>query len=185
MKRSIIAILLLFAFFSGCKEKRTASVLVFSKTSGYRHESIGAGKLALMKLGKVNGFNVDTTEDASAFNEENLKKYSAVIFLSTTQDVLDPQQQADFKRFIEAGGGFVGIHAAADTEYEWPWYGKLVGAYFKSHPQIQEAKLKKVRSFGPNTLPEEWVRTDEWYNYKKLSKDINVIYNLEESSYKG
>jgi cytochrome c len=177
--------MILFAFLSGCKEKRTASVLVFSKTSGYRHESIGAGKLALMKLGKANGFNVDTTEDASAFNEENLKKYSAVIFLSTTQDVLDVLQQADFKRFIEAGGGFVGIHAAADTEYEWPWYGKLVGAYFKSHPQIQEAKLKKVRSFGPNTLPEEWVRTDEWYNYKKLSKDINVIYNLEETSYKG
>jgi cytochrome c len=185
MNKSLIAILVLVALVFACKEKRKPSVLVFSKTAGYRHESIGPGKLALIKLGEKNGFHVDTTEDASAFTEENLKKYSAVIFLSTTQNVLNTVQQADFKRFIEAGGGYVGIHAAADTEYEWPWYGKLVGAYFKSHPQIQEAKLKKVRAFGPDVLPDVWVRTDEWYNYKKISKDINVIYSLDESSYKG
>lgn len=185
MKKSFIAILVLVVLAFGCKEKRKPAVLVFSKTVGYRHESIGAGKLALMKLGEKNGFAVDTTEDAAAFSEDNLKKYSAVIFLSTTQNVLNTVQQADFKRFIEAGGGYVGIHAAADTEYEWPWYGELVGAYFKSHPQIQEAKLKKVRAFGPNVLPDVWVRTDEWYNYKKISDDINVIYSLDESTYKG
>ena len=186
MKYCYLTIVLLFFFFSSCNtSKEKPRVLVFSKTAGYRHESIEPGKVALMKLGKEKGFEVDTTEDASLFNEDNLKKYHAVIFLSTTQNVLDEVQQADFKRFIEAGGGFVGIHAAADTEYEWPWFGKLVGAYFKSHPKIQEAKLKKVRPFGPNTLPDTWVRTDEWYNYKSISKDINVIYNLEESSYTG
>ncbi len=185
MKTSLIWTLLMFMMLGSCKEKRDKAVLVFSKTSGYRHESIGPGKLALIKLGEKNGFSVDTTEDASAFTEENLKKYSAVIFLSTTQDVLNTVQQADFKRYIEAGGGFVGIHAAADTEYEWPWFGRLVGAYFKSHPKTQEATIKKVKAFGPNVLPDTWVRTDEWYNYKNISKDINVIFNLDETSYEG
>lgn len=183
MKR-YIPILILFCLLLSCsKEKKR--ILVFSKTKGYRHESIPDGKLALIELGKQHEFEVDTTEDAALFTEENLKKYRAVVFLSTTMDVLDPVQQAEFKRFIEAGGGFVGIHAAADTEYEWHWYGKLLGAYFKSHPKIQEAKLTKVKPFGPNTLPDTWTRTDEWYNYKKISDKINVIYNLEESSYQG
>src|SRR5688572_14421398 len=116
MKYSILFALILCTLFSCTQEK--PRVLVFSKTSGYRHESIGVGKLALIELGKKNNFDVDTTEDASLFQEENLKRYRAVVFLNTTQDVLDLQQQSDFKRFIQAGGGFVGIHAAADTEYE-------------------------------------------------------------------
>ncbi len=183
MKRiSIVVVLLSLLFSCTSKQKR---ILVFSKTSGYRHESITDGKRALIDLGVKNKILVDTTEDASWFTEDSLKNYQAVVFLSTTQDVLDPVQQADFKRYIEAGGGFVGIHAAADTEYEWPWYGKLVGAYFLSHPHNQEATLKKVKPFGPNTLPDTWTRTDEWYNYKNISPDLNVIYNLEESSYQG
>lgn len=182
--RAYISIVLLFCLFLSCTREKK-KILVFSKTKGYRHESIDTGKLALIELGKRNDIEVDTTEDAALFNEENLKKYRAVVFLSTTMDVLDPVQQADFKRFIEAGGGFVGIHAAADTEYEWHWYGKLLGAYFKSHPKQQQATLKKVKPFGPNTLPETWSRWDEWYNYKKISPDINVIYNLDETSYQG
>jgi cytochrome c len=183
MKHYFVFVLLFAIALSCSREKKR--ILVFSKTKGYRHESIEDGKLALIELGKKNEIEVDTTEDASMFNEDNLKKYKAVLFLSTTMDVLDPIQQADFKRFIQAGGGYVGVHAAADTEYEWHWYGKLVGAYFKSHPQIQEAKIKKVKPFGPNTLPDTWTRTDEWYNYKSISDKINVIYNLDETSYKG
>ncbi|HEY0655421.1 MAG TPA: ThuA domain-containing protein [Chryseosolibacter sp.] len=182
--RRYIPIVILFCLLLSCSNEKKR-ILVFSKTKGYRHESIPDGKLALIELGKQHEFDVDTTEDASLFTEENLKKYRAIVFLSTTMDVLNPIQQAEFKRFIEAGGGFVGIHAAADTEYEWHWYGKLLGAYFKSHPKIQEAKLTKVKPFGPNTLPDTWTRTDEWYNYKKISDKINVIYNLEESSYQG
>lgn len=158
---------------------------MFSKTKGYRHESIPDGKKALIELGRKNGFDVDTTEDAALFNEGSLSKYRAVVFLSTTQDVLDPVQQSAFKRFIEAGGGFVGIHAAADTEYEWPWYGKLAGAYFKSHPKIQEARIRKVGAFGAAKIPDTWVRTDEWYNYKSISDNINVILELDETSYQG
>lgn len=183
--KSYISIIVLFCFLLSCGEKQKPRVLVFSKTKGYRHESIEAGKAALADLGAKNGFDVDTTENASFFNDENLKRYQAVIFLSTTMDVLDVVQQADFKRFIEAGGGFVGIHAAADTEYEWPWYGKLLGAYFKSHPKTQEATIRNVKPFGTNATPDSWTRTDEWYNYKKISPDINVILNLDESSYEG
>ena len=184
MKRIITALALLVLFFS-CKQEQPR-VLVFSQTKGYRHESIKAGKAALQKLGSEKGFVVDTTEVSADFNEENLKKYRAVVFLSTTGDVLDQMQQNAFIRYIQGGGGYVGIHAAADTEYDWWWYGKLVGAYFKSHPQIQEAKFKKVKPFGTGTnLPDEWIRTDELYNYKKISDEINVLYTLDETSYKG
>ncbi len=175
---------MLVLFFS-CKQE-SPRVLVFSKTKGYRHESITAGKAALQKLGAEKGFAVDTTEMAEDFTEENLKKYQAVVFLSTTMDVLDDAQQNVFKRFIQGGGGFVGIHAAADTEYDWWWYGKLVGAYFKSHPKTQEAKFKKVKPFGDGVnLPDEWIRTDELYNYKKISDDIIPIFMLDETSYEG
>lgn len=161
-------------------------VLVFSKTTGFRHESIMDGKLALIALGRENKFQVDTTENASVFTEKNLKRYKAVVFLNTTKDVLTPVQQTDLKRFIEAGGGFVGIHAAADTEYEWPWYGKLVGAYFKGHPPgTAKASMKGIEPFGDKTLPQEWSAVDEWYNYKNISPDIKVIYNLDETSYAG
>ena len=183
--KSYLPIVVLFCLMLSCGKKEEPRVLVFSKTKGYRHESIDTGKVVLMQLGKTHGFAVDTTEDARLFNEETLKRYQAVIFLSTTMDVLDVPQQDDFKRFIEAGGGFVGIHAAADTEYEWPWYGRLVGAWFKSHPKTQQATVKKVQSFGEDRIPESWTRTDEWYNYKSISPDIKVILNLDESSYEG
>jgi cytochrome c len=184
MKKLFPLVALLALLFS-CKQEKPR-VLVFSKTKVYRHESIKAGKAALIKLGSEKGFVVDTTEVAEDFNEENLKKYRAVIFLSTTGDVLDEMQQNSFKRFIQSGGGYVGIHAAADTEYDWWWYGKLVGAYFKSHPEIQEAKFLKIKSFGNGiTLPDEWVRTDELYNYKKISDDIEVLFKLDEASYQG
>lgn len=178
----LFCVLIVLTF--SCKNDKDR-ILVFSKTKGYRHESIGAGKLGLIALGKKNNIEVDTTEDASLISEENLKKYKAVVFLNTTMDVLDIVQQADFKRFIEAGGGFVGIHAAADTEYEWHWYGKLLGAYFKSHPKQQEAKVKKADAFATEGLPDVWSRFDEWYNYKSISNDIKVILTVDESSYEG
>lgn len=183
--RKLLLVAGVLIFLASCKQD-PPRVLVFSKTMGYRHQSIKAGKEALLKLGIEQGFAVDTTETSDVFTEDNLKKYRAVIFLSTTGDVLNQAQQNEFMRFIQAGGGYVGIHAAADTEYEWYWYGKLVGAYFKSHPQIQQARFKKVQNFGKGiNLPDDWMRTDELYNYKNISDEIQVIYNLDESSYEG
>src|ERR1700760_4684654 len=114
-------------------------VLIFCKTAGFHHNSIAVGIPAIIKLGKENKFDVDTTTDATKFTYENLKQYAAIIFLSTTGDVLNDAQQAEFQKYIRAGGGFVGVHSATDTEYDWPWYGNLVGAYFKSHPAQQNA----------------------------------------------
>src|ERR1700730_2871485 len=121
-----------------CNQKRSGKprVLVFSKTAGFRHSSIPNGKAAIQKLGEQNGFDVDTTENANMINEYSLKKYSAVIFLHTTGDILNNYQEADFERYIQAGGNYVGIHAASDAEDDWGWYGRLVGGYFVSHPKI-------------------------------------------------
>ncbi|MBO4204719.1 ThuA domain-containing protein [Micromonospora echinofusca] len=162
------------------------SVLVFSKTAGFRHSSIPAGIAAIRQLGTAHNFTVDATEDAATFTDENLARYQAVIWLSTTGDVLDGTQQAAFERYIKAGGGYVGIHAASDTEYSWPWYGKLVGSYFASHPANQQATVKVEDHDHPATehLPERWSRYDEWYNFQTNPRgSVHVLASLDETSY--
>ncbi|RCW45783.1 glucose/arabinose dehydrogenase [Halopolyspora algeriensis] len=164
------------------------NVLVFSKTAGYRHASIPDGIAAIKELGAQHHFGVDATEDAGAFTDDNLEQYEAVIWLSTTGDVLNEAQQAAFERYIKGGGGYVGIHAAADTEYDWPFYGKLVGAYFDSHPSVQEATVRTTDRVHPSTkpLPKTWTRTDEWYNYASNPRgDVHVLAALDESTYDG
>jgi type 1 glutamine amidotransferase len=165
----------------------TDAVLVFSKTDGYYHTSIPAGQAALQKLGMENNFLVDTTKNAAYFTADSLQKYSAVIFLNTTKDVLDEQQQAAFQEYIRGGGGFVGIHAATDTEYDWPWFNQLVGAYFANHPEQQEARVLVKDKTHPSTtmLPDTLVRFDEWYNFKDIQPNIKVLAYLDETSYKG
>ncbi|MCP1383596.1 ThuA domain-containing protein [Runella salmonicolor] len=175
----------------GQKKKKVAAtkdaILVFSKTKGYRHASIPKGREALVLMGQQNKFSVDTTEDASVFTLENLKKYKAVVFLSTTGNILDDTQQAAFEQYIRGGGGFVGIHAAADTEYDWPWYNQLVGAYFLSHPKQQNVDVVVHDHTHPSTvmLPDRWKRFDELYSYKKIILGIKVLATLDESTYQG
>jgi glucose/arabinose dehydrogenase/cytochrome c551/c552 len=174
---------------SGGKRTGKPRVLIFTKTAGFRHTSIPNGIAAIQKLGLEKGFETDTTENPAYFHEDSLKKYAAVIFLHTTGDVLDHYQQADFERYIQAGGGYVGIHAAADCEYNWPWYGKLVGAYFKSHPKIQPARLLVNSKTHPSTaqLPDIWERADEWYNFRVVPADslVRVLISIDEKSYEG
>jgi cytochrome c len=181
-------VLVSILFLAGCSQRSgKPRVLVFTKTAGYHHNSIAVGVPAITKLGNENNFDVDTTSDASRFTEDSLSKYAAVIFLNTTGDLLNNFQEADFERYIQSGGGFVGIHAAADAEYDWGWYGRLVGAYFESHPQQQEAVIKVIDSTDESTkhLPRNWKRKDEWYNFKNLSKDVHVLLEIEENSYTG
>lgn len=184
----IFSTLLLFLciVITGCTDD-TPRILVFSKTAGFYHESIPTGIEAIQKLGVENGFKVDTTKDANFFTERQLKKYDAVVFLSTTLNVLNADQQVAFERYIQAGGGYVGIHAAADTEYDWPWYNRLVGAYFVSHPAIQPATLNVIDTSHLSTkgLPPQWNRTDEWYNYKNVYAGIHVLAELNEKTYEG
>lgn len=185
---------LLFAIsaliYVSCSHKREGKpvVLVFSKTSGFKHSSIPQGIAAIQKLGVENGFDVDTTKNAAYFQEDSLKKYAAVIFLNTTGNVLDYKQEAAFERYIQSGGGFVGVHAATDTEYDWRWYGKLVGAYFKGHPKTQEAKfIIKDKNFPATEFFTDtvWQRKDELYNFKNMNPDVHVLITIDESSYEG
>ncbi len=162
-------------------------VLVFSKTAAFRHASIPDGIRAIREIG-AGRFEVDATEDPGAFTPENLSRHRAVVWLSTTGDVLNDEQQRAFEAFIRGGGGYAGIHAASDTEYEWPWYGRLVGAYFDTHSTVQPASQRVELRDHPSTrmLPASWKRTDEWYSFKSNPRGtggIRVLMSLDESTY--
>lgn len=170
------------------KDGEPFRVLVFSRTAGFRHDSIPDGVQAIRQLGEQHGFHVEHTEDSSHFTDENLKNYAVVVFLSTTGDVLNDEQERAFERFIQQGHGYVGIHAAADTEYDWPWYGQLVGAYFKGHPAIQPATIQVADPAHPSTrgLDRFWKRTDEWYTYRANPRgSVHVLMTLDERTYQG
>lgn len=180
----IVLIVSLFSF----KPQKNDAVLIFSKTKGFRHKSIEKGIDAIKKLGEQNNFNVTTTEDSSYFKYVNLKKYKTIIFLSPTgNNLFNDNQKEALKKYLQKGGGFVGIHAAADSNFEWEWYGKMLGGYFESHPKVQEAKLeiKDNKHLSTIYLSKIWVHTDEWYNYKNFSPEVNVLINVDENSYSG
>ncbi|MCX4585164.1 ThuA domain-containing protein [Streptomyces sp. NBC_01481] len=168
---------------------RTAKrVLVFSKTAGFRHDSIPTGIAALKELGASSNITVDATEEAAQFTTSNLARYDVVVFLSTTGDVLGADQQKAFENYVAAGGGYMGVHAAADTEYDWAFYGGLVGAYFQSHPQIQPATVRVEDHTHPSTshLDDAWERTDEWYNYRTNPRaQARILATLDETTYQG
>ena len=164
-------------------------ILVFSKTAGFRHKSIPAGITCIREILGPD-IQVDATEDSSAFSKENLDRYGAVVFLSTTGDVLDEQQQTAFANYIEGGGGFIGIHAASDTEHSWPWFAQMIGAHFAGHPPVQQAVIIVEDRNHPTTdfLPERWVRTDEWYRFNRNPRGvegIEVLAALDESTFEG
>lgn len=164
------------------------NVLVFTRTVGYRHEAIGVGVEAIQALGTEHGFAVEQTEDPSLFTDEKLAAFDVVVWLSTTMDVLDDTQQAAFERFIRAGGGWVGVHAAAHAELTWPWYGQLLGggAYFKSHPAIQTVSVKVEDAEHASTahLPATFQLEDELYNYEVNPRPaVTVLLTLDEGSY--
>jgi cytochrome c len=163
------------------------TLLVFTKTAGYRHASIDTAVNAIKKLGSQNNFVVETTSNTTLFTETGLKKYAAIVFLHTTGNILNTEQEAEFERYIQAGGGFVGIHAAADAEYDWHWYGQLVGGYFNGHPAQQKATLHITDSSHGSTkhLPAEWTRFDEWYNFQQLDSSIHALMTIDETSYQG
>src|SRR4249919_3492382 len=183
---AIVSLTCIFAFNRARFEK--PRVLVFSKTEGFRHGSIEGGKSAFGKMAAERGFTVDFTEDASQFTNANLKLYNAVVFLNTTGDVLNNAQQEEFERYIQAGGGYLGIHSATDCEYEWPWYGRLVGAYFLDHPMpnnVQRGKYYVVDkgSFATKDMPETFERSDEFYSFKQIDPTIHVLVKIDEKTY--
>lgn len=181
----LLALVVMETAFAQSADRR---VLVFSRTAGFRHASIADGIAAIHRLGRENGFAVDATEDPAVFDDARLEPYAAVVFLSTTGDVLNETQQAAFERYIRSGRGFAGVHSAADTEYDWAWYGGLIGAYFVSHSAVQPATIRVPDRAHASTrsLPPRWDRTDEWYNFRSNPRGrAHVLLLLEESSYSG
>ncbi|GAB5399524.1 MAG: hypothetical protein Aureis2KO_11090 [Aureisphaera sp.] len=180
--------LVLCAWLGSCaRETKDPKVLVFTKTEGYVHESIPYGINAIKSLGGQHNFTVHDTQDASQFNDVNLKQYAAVVFLNTTGDVFNERQQNAFKNYMNNGGGFVGIHSATDTEYDWPWYGKMIGAYFESHPDQQKATLSSQNAYHPSTqwISPSYEHFDEWYNFKDMQPGIEVLVTVDETTYDG
>ena len=168
------------------------SVLVFSKTLMFRHGSITNGIAAIKRLAAENHFHVDATEDSAWFTPANLAKYKVVIFLSTSGDILNEEQQAAFKNYIEQGGGLAAIHAAVAgdvaTAGNWPWYGEALCARFTNHSAIVQATVDVEDARHPSTtsLPEHWVRRDEWYNFISTPRgQAHVLASLDETTYKG
>jgi cytochrome c len=164
------------------------SILVFSKTMGFRHDSIPVGRAALLEMAGSKGWTITFTEDANEFQPNKLKAFDAIVFLSSTGKLFNPSQEKALVGFIHAGGGFVGIHAAADAEYDWPWYGQLVGGFFLQHPAIQDAVVNIEDTSDPSTqgLPNPWHRRDEWYDYKANPRaNVHVLASLDQTSYTG
>src|SRR4030095_12746308 len=191
-KSGYLVAMLLLPFLFGFKKVdfEKPKVLVFSKTEGFRHASIEAGKTAFQKMAAEKGFDVEFTEDAGKFTNASLKQFNAVVFLNTTGDVLNNEQQEEFERYIQAGGGYLGIHSATDCEYDWPWYGRLAGAYFLDHPNpknVQTGKFYVVQkdNFATKGMPDEFERTDEFYSFRQISPAINVLVKIDESTYQG
>ena len=182
------AVLLLFALLCAAvaNAQPTDRMLVFSKTAKFRHDAIPVAVAALQRVAAQEGLLADHSEDADAFTAANLARYRVVVFASTTGDVLDDAQQAAMEGFIRGGGGFVGVHAAADTEYDWPWYGKLVGAWFRSHPPgLQTTRVHFVQD-GIAVQGREWQVTDEIYNYRDNPRGrVRVLATVEEADYAG
>ena len=180
---------LLFGFNANSKIiLKQNSVLVFSATKGFRHTSIPDGIKAIQKLGIEHGFAVDASEDVNAFTSINLKKYKLLVFLSPTgKNVFNDSQKQALQEYINNGGSLVGIHAATDFCYEWEWYGKMIGAYFDSHPKIQEVKLNIVmpKNKMVKGLPQPWMHKDEWYNFKSFNPEVKVLIKADETSYQG
>jgi type 1 glutamine amidotransferase len=186
--RKLLILLLLAMGYVNCDAQQPAKrVLIFAKTAKYHHESIPDGIKAIQKLGAANNFSVDTTTNSALFTDDNLKRYAAVIFLSTSGNVLDTAQKISFVRYIEAGGGYMGIHGASTSDKDWAWYGNLVGAVFTDHPEPQDAVIVITDPKDPATknLPPRWAHKDEWYNFRQLPQGVHVLFTVDESTYKG
>ena len=186
MKKTILLSFLMVASFSISFAQPQFRVLLFTKTDGFHHESIQEGVSAVRQLAARNTFAVDWHENASIFSDKGLEKYQVIVFLNTTANILNDEQQGAMERFIKAGKGFVGVHSATDTEYDWPWYNKMVGMMFKIHPAQQTAYLNIMNTDFPGMQrwPKKLLWTDEWYEFKEiLAKDLTYLINIDEKTY--
>ncbi len=187
MRHIQISLLAFFIFVSGnLYAQPQFRAFLFTKTDGWHHESINEGVDALRALGERHQFYVEWNEMANRVNDEYLSNFDVIIFLSTTQNILNEEQQGAMERFIQSGKGFVGIHAASDTEYEWEWYTQLVGRMFVHHPANQTTRVTVIdRNFpGLERVPDSFLWTDEWYAFgEEKIEGLNYLLTIDESMY--
>jgi type 1 glutamine amidotransferase len=194
--KPVITLLILATFFSTSSKSQPGNkrdlkgkhILVFTKNGkGYVHENIPASIAALHKLGKENNFFTDTTTNAALFTDENLRKYDAVIFSNTNNDVFDTEEQrVAFMRYIQAGGGFMGIHSASGTERNWKWFKLMLGATFLRHPPFQPFPVYVLEKKHPaaKNLTSRWETNDECYFFKEINPTIKVLLVADISNIK-
>ncbi|MFG2934009.1 ThuA domain-containing protein [Streptomyces achromogenes] len=159
-------------------------LLLYTRTADYRHDSIPDAVAAVRAFGE---FVVEHTEDPADL-ERPLDGFAAVVFLSTSGEVLSPAGRARLEGYTRAGGGFAGVHAAACTEYGWPYYGELLGARFTRHPACQPGRALVTDADHPATrhLPPAWEFTDEWYDFDRVpGGPARVLLRADERSYDG
>jgi uncharacterized protein len=189
MKGIKLFIVLLFAQICisfSVKAQKQFKALIVTTTNGWHHESLHSGVIALKEMAARNFFDAVLFEDPKSFNDRFLEQFQVVIFLNTTGDVFNPEQQKALEKFIQSGKGFVGIHSASDTEYDWEWYTKLVGRMFVIHPVIQTAKLQVTDALFPGLQGfmggKLW--TDEWYEFTGAKvNDLHTVLSVDETSY--
>lgn len=162
-------------------------VLMTTKTDGWHHESIAEAVPAMRKLAQKHQFELVWEENLDlVFTEESLEKFDVVMFVLTTGNILNPEQQNLLEKFMQSGKGFVGVHSASDTEYEWPWYTRLIGRMFHIHPFIQTAEMSVLdRRFpGLEFMPDKFWFTDEFYEFgEETVEGLNYLLSVDEKSY--
>ncbi|CAE6491828.1 unnamed protein product [Rhizoctonia solani] len=162
-------------------------ILIYSATAGYRHESIETATAALIQLGQKHNIQFDHTEDRTLFNDVNLAKYDALLFLSNSNEVLDEGGKQAFQRYLNKGGNYVGVHGAAACLYDTSFYVKEVGALFDYHPELQPATFLVLDKTHPSTkhLPDRWTYTEEVYHFRQNPRDVGakVLISVDRNSY--
>ncbi len=196
MKNLLFSILAVALLFMSCNAqdnkpefKEPLNILVFSKTKGFRHESISSGLKMLYDQSRKQNWVITATENSDLFTDEFLATFDVVVFLNPTGDAISDKGQTSFEKFMNTGKGFVGIHAAADCEYDWPYFAKLNGGHFKTHPPSQTATVVFEKSNHPAMKPfegmESYTTYDEWYTFKVNPRGkVNVLATLDEESIK-
>ncbi|WP_111642476.1 ThuA domain-containing protein [Marinimicrobium alkaliphilum] len=182
----ILTCLLGFLFAHGGAHAQQFNVLLFTKMDGWHHKSVNEGVTAMRKLAEKHEFALDWHEDANVINDDNLKQYDAIVFLLTTGNILNDEQKGAMERFIQSGKGFVGIHSASDTEYDWDWYTKMIGRTFHIHPANQTAQLEVLdRDFpGMERMPDKFWWTDEFYEFGPERVDtLNYLLSVDGDTF--
>jgi type 1 glutamine amidotransferase len=194
LRYTILSIAIIFISIS-CKKNELPSrdpngppqILLFTKTQGFKHQSQEFAIGAIQSYFASKGVRTLVNSDSSVFTKEGLASYDAVMFLLTTGNVLGPAEEKSIQEYIRGGGGFIGVHSAADTEYDWPWYGQLLGAYFDDHTQVMDAIVYKTDTLHISTrhMAKRTIFRDEWYNFKSLPENVWVLLTVDEKTYPG